>query len=158
MDTAGAAKTHVASSVADTGDDRVTETAPPLQESVPSTPLPRDTTAAVAQAPTAEAVRVQVLNGCGVRGVTRLVTPGLRAKGFDVREIGNARHFGYARSLVIDRTGGLELGLTVADSLGIEPGRVSAERSRNLPDIDVTLVVGADYAHLNLTLSRPPEE
>lgn len=99
-------------------------------------------------------IRLQVLNGCGVKGLAKLVSPGLRAKGFDVRETRNAGSFKYSYSMVMDRTGNLEMANAVADSLGIDRARVKTEIARNLADIDVTLVVGSDYERLNLRLER----
>jgi hypothetical protein len=104
------------------------------------------------QAVSIEGVRVQVLNGCGVQGLARVITPALRERGLDVRETKNASHFNYRRSLVIDRTGNLSLARAIADSLGIEPTNVSSTQAGNLPDIDVTLIVGADYQRLKLNL------
>lgn len=98
----------------------------------------------------AAVIRLQVLNGCGVKGLAKLVAPGLRAKGFDVREVSNAGSFGYPHSLVYDRLGMIENALAVAESLGIEPAQVSTEIARNLVDIDVTLIVGADFRNLRM--------
>ncbi len=95
-------------------------------------------------------IRLQVLNGCGVKGLARLITPGLRAKGFDVREVRNAGHFRYKKSEVLDRSGTKKWGSAVADSLGIDAERVTDAELGNLVDIDVTLIVGADYVELDL--------
>lgn len=97
-----------------------------------------------------EDLRLQVLNGCGVKGLAKIITPDLRARGFDVRETKNAAHFDYKRSSVIDRTGDVARARTVAVSLGIDEHSVSSEPSVNLVDIDLTLIIGADYQHLNL--------
>jgi hypothetical protein len=99
-------------------------------------------------------IRLQVLNGCGVKGLAKVVSPALRAKGFDVRETRNAGSFRYAQSLVMDRVGRPELAQAVADSLGIDRSRVTTEIARNLVDIDVTVIVGADYQGLRLGLKR----
>ncbi len=97
-----------------------------------------------------EGLRVQVLNGCGVKGVAKVITPGLRAYGFDVRETRNAAHFSYETSIIIDRTGNLGLARVIADSLGVRAENVSSEPAPNLVDIDLTLIVGADYRRLHL--------
>jgi len=95
-----------------------------------------------------EPIRIQVLNGCGVKGLAKLISPALRAKGFDVRETRNAGSFRYARSQIFDRTGRLENAFTVADSLGIERSLAATQIARNLTDIDITLIVGADFEQL----------
>lgn len=99
-------------------------------------------------------IRLQVLNGCGVKGLAKIVSPALRAKGFDVRETRNAGSFRYVNTLVMDRVGRLGLAQAVADSLGVDRSRVSTEIARNLVDIDVTLIVGADYESLRLGSKR----
>jgi hypothetical protein len=99
-------------------------------------------------------IRLQVLNGCGVKGLAKVVAPALRAKGFDVRETRNAGSFRYAYTSVMDRVGRRELAQAVADSLGIDRSRVTTEIARNLVDIDVTVIVGADYENLRLGLGR----
>jgi len=108
----------------------------------------------VAAAQPARSIRLQVLNGCGVKGLAKVVSPALRAKGFDVRETRNAGSFRYTQSLVMDRVGRPELAQAVADSLGIDRSRVTTEIARNLVDIDVTVIVGADYQSLRLGLKR----
>jgi hypothetical protein len=99
-------------------------------------------------------IRLQVLNGCGVKGLAKIVSPALRAKGFDVRETRNAGSYRYTQSLVMDRVGRPELAQAVAESLGIDRSRVTTEMARNLVDIDVTVIVGADYESLRLGLRR----
>lgn len=99
-------------------------------------------------------IRLQVLNGCGVKGLAKIVSPALRAKGFDVRETRNAGSFRYTQSMVMDRVGSLETALAVADSLGIDRSLVRTEIARNLADIDVTLIVGADFRNLRLNLQE----
>ena len=115
-----------------------------------ATPVATD----AAAAPLERSIRLQVLNGCGVKGLAKVVSPALRAKGFDVRETRNAGSFRYAQSLVMDRVGRPELAQAVADSLGIDRSRVTTEIARNLVDIDVTVIVGADYESLRLGLKR----
>lgn len=102
-------------------------------------------------------VRVQVLNGCGVKGLAKLISPVLRAKGFDVRETRNAAHFRHHRTLIIDR-GTAGLGRIMADSLGLDSSRLTVEAARDLVDIDVTLIVGADYKLLPLAAHRSEQE
>jgi hypothetical protein len=98
--------------------------------------------------------RIQVLNGCGVRGIGRRVAPALRERGFDVREIGNAPHFRYDHTLVLDRKGDLARGLVLADSLGIDHAFVRTQIDAKLVDIDLTLIVGRDHAALKLQSRR----
>jgi hypothetical protein len=127
-----------------------TDARPTDEGEAAATPVPSD----AAATPPQRSIRLQVLNGCGVKGLAKIVSPALRAKGFDVRETRNAGSFRYTQSLVMDRTGRPELAQAVADSLGIDRSRVTTEIARNLVDIDVTVIVGADYASLRLGLKR----
>jgi hypothetical protein len=95
--------------------------------------------------------RVQLLNGCGVRGLGKVISPALRRSGFDVREIGNANRFNYEQTLVLDRVGERGRALALADSFGIHPDKVRSERDEKLVDIDVTLIVGRDYKNLEFS-------
>lgn len=94
-------------------------------------------------------IRLQVLNGCGVRGIARAVAPKLRSMGFDVRESGNAKNFRHERSKVYDRVGNLPTAYLVADSIGIDSALVGELIDPDLFDIDVTVVVGVDFGELN---------
>ncbi|MBU1707811.1 LytR C-terminal domain-containing protein [bacterium] len=98
--------------------------------------------------------RVQILNGCGVRGVGQTLSPVLRRSGFDVREIGNADRFNYNNTLVLDRVGERGRALAFADSFGIQSNYVRTERDEKLVDIDVTLIVGRDYKNLKFNTDR----
>jgi hypothetical protein len=105
-----------------------------------------------------EGLRIQVLNGCGVKGLARIITPGLRSFGFDVRETRNAANFDYKASTIIDRTGDLEMARIVADSVGVDAQNVSSAAAPNLVDIDLTLIVGADYRRLKLNRGNSTQE
>jgi len=98
--------------------------------------------------------RVQLLNGCGVRGFTKGIAPILQERGFDVREAGNADNFRYEYTLVLDRRGDLARALALADSFGISHTYVRSEPDDRLVDIDVTLIVGRDYRTLKFRSER----
>jgi hypothetical protein len=86
-------------------------------------------------------VRVQVLNGCGVRGAGREIANRLRLKGYDVADVGNARTFDFAESVVIDRVGGGRA-REIASALGVENVIIQRiEGSR----YDATMIIGKDF-------------
>ncbi len=116
------------------------------------TPMATPNSAAPPRAPAVSliGVRIQVLNGCGVKGLARRISPALRAWGLDVRETKNAPHPDFERSSVIDRRGDMDVARALADSLGIDKSRVTSEFNPNLSDIDVSLIVGKDYKRLKL--------
>lgn len=87
-------------------------------------------------------MRVQVLNASGRAGLAREATRVLRDRGFDVLEFGNGKGYPPDSSVVLDRTGHVELARQVADAVGIR--RVTAKPDSNLY-LDVTVVLGRDW-------------
>ena len=115
--------------------------------------------AAVVEKATEEPIRLQILNGCGAKGITRLVTPALNEFGFDVRETGNAKNYRHKTSKIYSRTGEIALAYRVADSVGVDRSLVSELVDTSITDIDVTIVIGSDYSKLNFGLkNREGEE
>lgn len=99
-------------------------------------------------------IRVEILNGCGVRGIGRRIASVVRERGFDVREVGNADHFRYDHTLVLDRTEEIRRALALADTFGIDHAYVRTEPDVRLVDIDVTLIIGGDHKALKFDLGR----
>jgi len=93
-------------------------------------------------------IQVEVLNGCGVNGVADRVTEFLRAKNFDVVNIGNYRSFDIDNSIVIDRTDEIENAKRVAKVLGIDSTGVIQQINDDY-FLDVTLIIGKDFNQLS---------
>lgn len=93
-------------------------------------------------------VQLDVLNGCGVNGVSAKFTNILRTHGFDVVEMKNYKSFKVNRTLVIDRIGDLVAARQVAATLGLSEDRVIQQLS---PDyfVDVSVIIGSDYRTLH---------
>lgn len=123
------------------------DTAAPIAATEPES---RDTTAQVRRPLVENPIRIQLLNGTKTKGLARTASLALRQMGFDVREVGNAGHFGYTKSQVIDRTGSEKLAQTVADSIGVTADNVLSAVESRLVDIDVTFVIGADFKTLRV--------
>jgi hypothetical protein len=86
-------------------------------------------------------IRVQVLNGSGVRRAGLRLAEALRASGFDVVEIGNAQRQDYEQTVVLDRGDRLEYAVAVAAAIGVgEPLPAPAESLL----VDVTVILGRD--------------
>lgn len=103
-------------------------------------------------APPNHRVTVDVQNASGVPGAARAATERLRAVGYDVVSFGNADRFDLDKSVVIDRTGDLEMAAAVAEVLGL--GRVHSELDANL-FVDVTVRLGEDW---NPSAATSPDE
>lgn len=131
-------ESFVKPTVEDIGQEQATDTLAALHENQEEANLPDLETP----------IRVQILNGCGVRGIGKRIATVVRSYGFDAREIGNAAHFGYENTLVLDRKGERTRALAVADSFGVSQDNIRTQLDERLVDIDVTLIVGRDYVTL----------
>jgi hypothetical protein len=86
-------------------------------------------------------VRVQVLNGSQQPGLARLATDQVRAAGFDVVSIGNART-SVKHSVVVDRTGRREIAERVAAALAITSVETRVDSALYL---EVTVILGPEW-------------
>jgi hypothetical protein len=96
---------------------------------------------------TSHIIQLDVLNGSGASNLAQRFTDYLRARGFDVVEMGNYTESGVEFTRVIDRTGDLQAAKQVAQALGVSEARVTQEIERNAY-LDVTVVIGKDFRAL----------
>ncbi|HEY3294430.1 MAG TPA: LytR C-terminal domain-containing protein [bacterium] len=110
--------------------------------------------------PAEHPIRVEIWNGCGEKGLALKAMTALRARSsyFDVRGMGNAGAQRFEFSAVISRTTNAGLAMAIADSLGIDHARVTTDIPKNPRDIDVTVILGADYPRLRLNLKPDSKE
>jgi hypothetical protein len=99
-----------------------------------------------------ERVRVEVLNGGGVVGMARSATDLLRDNGFDVVFYGNGPE--ESTSVVLDRSGRLDMARSVADALGIK--NVRSEPDSNLY-LDATVRLGGEWSRDAAPIPRGSE-
>jgi hypothetical protein len=92
-------------------------------------------------------LQIEVLNGCGVKGVAAQLTDYLRLQGFDVVKTDNFESFNVTETMVIDRRGNRENGIRIADALGLGEERVLQEVN-DAYLIDATLIIGKDFQNL----------
>ncbi|MBI5216981.1 MAG: LytR C-terminal domain-containing protein [Ignavibacteriae bacterium] len=99
-----------------------------------------------------EVLQVDVLNGCGEKGVASRFTNFLRAKGYDVVEMKNYKTSSIPRTLVIDRMGNMKPARDIAELLGVADTNILQQLN---PDyfVDVSVVIGEDFYELT-----PPKE
>jgi hypothetical protein len=95
-------------------------------------------------------IQLDVLNGCGAKGVGSRFTDFLRANGFDVVEMKNYKSFLVNQTLVVDRIGDLSLARRVAAALGVSEKNVIQQIN---PDyfVDVSVIIGKDFSELKVT-------
>jgi hypothetical protein len=92
-------------------------------------------------------IQLDVLNGSGTPRLGQRCTDYLRARGFDVVEMGNYKESGIERTRVLDRAGNMEAARQVAEALGVSRERVSQQIDKNA-FLDVTVVIGKDFKTL----------
>lgn len=94
----------------------------------------------------ARAIQLDVLNGSGQPKLAQRLTDYLRARGFDVVELGN-----YTSSIeatqVLDRAGNLDAAKQVAAALGVPEEQVQQKIDKSLY-LDVSVIIGKDYSRL----------
>jgi LytR cell envelope-related transcriptional attenuator len=87
--------------------------------------------------------RIQVLNGCGVAGAANKVADFLRARGFDVKNKGNAPTSNYPFTVVASRKKDGSIADQVARALSTD--KIIVLRTAD-ETYDVTVFVGADFS------------
>ena len=92
-------------------------------------------------------VQIQVLNGCGDKGIADLYATYLRDNNYDVIDYKNADHFNYNISKIIVHNNNL-LVENIADLFYIQSTNIDYVFDENI-FYDLTLIVGRDYKNLD---------
>jgi len=101
----------------------------------------------IVQGGSTHVIQLDVLNATGTPKLGQRFTDYLRARGFDVVEIGNYKDSDVAFTRVIDRAGNMQAARQVAEALGVSDQRIVQEIDRNTY-LDVTVVIGKDFRSL----------
>lgn len=92
-------------------------------------------------------IKVEVLNGCGEKGIASKISDFLRTEHIDVIRSENADNFDYERTMLIQRSDNLFNLKTVAKALNFDindEDRVIIQPI-STSDVDLTLILGKDY-------------
>lgn len=92
-------------------------------------------------------IKIEVLNGCGEKGIAAKVADFLRTEHIDVLRSENADNFDYNRTVLIHRSENLYDLKTLAKVLNFDisnKARVLIQPS-STADVDLTLILGKDY-------------
>jgi LCP family protein required for cell wall assembly len=110
-------------------------------------PVPTVTPSAGAQVLTTSPsnVKVDVLNGSGVRGIADQVATALSGRGFDVTGTTNAANFGYTNS-VIEYAAASDM--PAVNTLKAELAGVTVQQDTSLTPGTVELIIGSNYTAL----------
>lgn len=98
-------------------------------------------------------IQVNVLNGCGKKGVADKVTNYIRNLGYDVVDVGNYQNFNVKETLIIDRIGTTnnienKIPFLIASQLGVEKGNVVKQINQSFY-VNTTILIGSDFKNLN---------
>jgi len=92
-------------------------------------------------------VQLEVRNGCGVSGLAGRMRDYLAGEGLDVLDAGDWTRFDVPQTVVLNHTGDPAPARAVLAVLGLDEARTRQE-IRSDYYLDVTLVIGCDYAAL----------
>lgn len=111
---------------------------------------PVEETALLDETPVVEwsKIRIDVLNGCGVRGIAAQVQTWLKRNGYRIRLTENADRHDYKKSLIQDRSGNMAAARELALVLNIDQSQIIELDGSPSPFVDLTVVIGEDYKRL----------
>lgn len=100
--------------------------------------------------PPSQAMKIEVLNACGVLGLARQWADHLHAAGFDPVNVTNFDHANIPRTMIIDRLSNARTnGLAIARALGLPEDYVSFQASDERMVV-ASVIIGQDYPRLNI--------
>lgn len=90
---------------------------------------------------------VEILNGAGVPLIAQRTAKVLKDKKIKVPWVGNAGHFNYPNTVIVDWKGLTKEVMQLANSLGVDPKHIVTYYKPN-KKLDVTLVLGHDWPQI----------
>lgn len=96
---------------------------------------------------------VEILNGCGVNGVAKILSEHLRANNFDVLNTANytikgKNYFDVENTFVIDHINNDKESGKLARVLGVPDNKIEL-KEMNTPVYDMTVVIGKDFREIS---------
>lgn len=99
---------------------------------------------------------LEIQNGCGVSGIAKRVETSLAGKPFQVIGTGNADHWNYEHTTLIDLTGTKKSAVErLRKEIGIAKEYVFQVRESNKEQVDARLIIGKDYQSLKIFNAQP---
>jgi hypothetical protein len=95
-----------------------------------------------------ERIQINVLNGSGKPNLARVFTDYLRARKFDVVEMGNYSGDEIPQSLIIDQVNDSVSAQKIAYALGVSTSQIQKRVDTNA-FVDAAVIIGKDYESLN---------
>jgi hypothetical protein len=95
----------------------------------------------------ARQIQLEVLNGTGESGLAMKTAVELRKAGIDVLIVGDAEHFHFERSIIVDRKGDHNVVSRLSRLTGC---RTVVEQRQERPLVDATFVIGRDMSDFSI--------
>jgi len=144
---------------------------PPLSGSTIEVDIPAKVPISSSPVPTPEAIgippagplRVEIQNGCGIKGAADWAARRLKGPGLKVVGTGNAPNFQYPKTLVKSAVGKPVALEEALERLGVLPDALEElptlsglllDRSQGAPAVDIVVVIGRDFRELRSKVSR----
>ena len=126
----------------------VTHTGVPIEVTFPKID-PRPLAVEVYQKNPIQNIKVEVLNGCGLKGIAAQTADFLRANHVDVVRSDNADHHDYPNTVIISRNENVESLKAVSRSFGVtldDKTHILTDPDESL-GVDVTVILGKDITN-----------
>ena len=126
----------------------VTHTGIPIEVTFPKID-PRPLAIEVYQKNPIQNIKVEVLNGCGLKGIAARTADFLRANHVDVVRSDNADHHDYPNTVIISRNENVESLKAVSRSFGVtldDKTHIMTDPDESL-GVDVTVILGKDITN-----------
>jgi len=93
---------------------------------------------------------IEVLNGCGIQGMAGKFSRFLREHNIDVLNSDDADHYDYTHTLIITRTGNVQILDKVSSLLGFDSQDENhiLNKPSSSSEFDLTVIIGSDYASI----------
>jgi hypothetical protein len=111
-----------------------------------SSPMAVDRASSVSLSP-GKVLQVEVLDGVGSMKIAQRMTDIVRSRGYDVVEMKKNAEGIAEKTIILDRSGNLDLAKKLAQELGVTENKVFQKIDKNL-FLDMTIILGKDYATL----------
>ncbi len=120
-------------------------------EQQPALPMEQEETEPY-YSPVQRQIQLEILNGCGAKGVADQLTKLLRKHNYDVVNKGNYLKKGkvnwnVAETRIIDQIGKVDNARQLADAMGVLYSNVESYENPS-PIADITIIIGKDYKTL----------
>lgn len=105
---------------------------------------------------TQDVLSLEIQNGCGVSGIAKRVETILAGKPYQVIGTGNADHWNYEHTTLIDLKGSNKGAIErLRKDIGIERDYVFQVKESNNDQVDARLIIGKDYQSLKIFKTQP---